>query len=85
MLALAVPTALLIALVFLLFWLAGAPVGGPDDTGFMSDFLVAIFLAAGIALFQIAALAVLRMLPWPNPQLKVDGEADEDRLKRVFE
>ena len=84
-LALAVPTALLIALLFLLFWLAGAPIGGADDTNFLSDFLAALIFAVAIALVQLAALALLRLLPWPNPRLEIDREADEDRLRRVFE
>lgn len=85
MLALAVPTALLIALLFLLFWLAGEPIGGADDTDFLSDFLAAIFFAAAIALVQLAALALLRLLPWPNPRLRIEEGADEDRLRQVFE
>lgn len=84
-LALAVPTALLFFLLFLLLWLAGEPIGGADDSSPISDFMVAAIFAAAMAIVQLAALALLRVLPWPNPQLEIDRAADEDRLRRVFE
>lgn len=85
MLALAVPTALLLALLFLLLWLAGDPVGGADELNPFTDLFVGVFVAAAIALVQLAAIALLRLLRWPDPRLKIEGEAEEDRLRRVFE
>jgi hypothetical protein len=38
--------------------------------------------AAAIALLQVAALALLRLLPWRGPALKVERD---DRLVQVFE
>lgn len=84
-LALAVPTAFILSLLFLLLWLASAPVGGADELNPLSDVLVALIFAAAIALIQVAALALLRLLPWPDPRLKIEVESQEDRLKRVFE
>lgn len=84
-LALAVSTAFVLALLFLLLWLGGAPVGGADELNPFSDIVVALIFAAAIALVQLAALALLRLLPWPGPRLEIEGEAEEDRLRRVFE
>ena len=85
MLALAVPTALLFSLLFLLLWLAGNPVGGDDGSSPFSDVMAATILAAALALVQLAALALLRVLPWPNPRLRIDWQAEEERLRQVFE
>ena len=81
---LAGPACLIIFLIFLAMSAAGAPIGGDDD-GPLSDLTVAAIFAAGIALLQIAALGLLRLLPWPGPRLKIEGQAEEDRLRNVFE
>ncbi|HEX8064546.1 MAG TPA: hypothetical protein VF535_15195 [Allosphingosinicella sp.] len=69
---------------FLALSLAGIPLGrsGREADIFVLA-LVALFFAAAILLFQPAALALLRLLPWRGPRLKM--ESDEDDLRRVFE
>lgn len=60
--------------------LAGAPVGDPETIPINA--LVALMFAMIIAAIQIAALGLVRILPWQGPSLKVEGG---DHLRRVFE
>lgn len=85
LLALTGPTGLLLFALFAALSIAGAPVGGSNEGDLLSDFAVAAVFAAAILLLQIAALAMLRFLPWPGPRLTIEGRAEEDRLRDVFE
>jgi hypothetical protein len=70
-------------IMFALFWalqLAGAPVGDYESLPMLAA--VGLILALMIAAIQIAALGLIRLLPWQGPSLKVDGGDD---LRRVFE
>ncbi len=78
------PTCALIFALFFALSLAGIPVGRSGiDRGPFVLLLVALFLATAILLFQVAALALLRLLRWPGPRLEI--ESDEEDLRRVFE
>jgi hypothetical protein len=83
-LALAVPTGLIIFGLFLALALAGDPVSRSDEVEPVSDLMVAAIFAAGIALIQIAGLALLRLLPWPGPRLEIETE-ERDDLRHVFD
>jgi hypothetical protein len=77
---LALFTALVLFALLLGFQLADTPIGGYESI----PMLVAIGLifALTIAAIQIAALGLIRLLPWQGPSLKVEGG---DHLRRVFE
>ena len=60
--------------------LAGEPLGDYESVPLLAA--VAAFLALAVAAIQIAALGILRLLPWEGPSLKVEGG---DPLRRVFE
>lgn len=62
--------------------LAGSPVGDGDAESVPMLAAVALLLAAFIAAIQVGGLALLRLLPWQGPSLKVEGG---DHLRRVFE
>lgn len=83
MLVLALFTALALFALMLAFQLAGAPIGsdGGDDSVPMLA-AVALILALMITAIQIAALGVIRLLPWQGPSLNVD---EHDHLRHVFE
>jgi hypothetical protein len=82
---LAVPTAALIFGLFLGLRVAGLPMTRSGlDPGLFVSFLVALILAAIMLAFQLAALLVLRLLPWRGPRLHIRSE-DGDSLRRVFE
>jgi hypothetical protein len=79
-LALAAFTALVIFLLMLAFQLAGAPIGDVESIPMLAA--IALIFAVMIAAIQVAALGLLRLLPWQGPSLKVEGGDD---LRRVFE
>lgn len=77
-----VPFTALVA--FAIFWslqLAGAPVGDYESLPMLAA--VGTTLAVMIAGIQIAALALVRLLRWQGPSLKIEGDGDD--LRRVFE
>jgi len=78
--ALAPFTALIIFALMLALQLADAPVGGYESIPMLAA--VALIFALLIAAMQIAALGLIRLLPWQGPSLKVE---DGDHLRRVFE
>lgn len=79
---LALLTAFAFFALFFGLQLADRPVGGGDADSIPMLAAVALILAAVIAAIQIGGLAVLRLLPWQGPSLKVEGG---DHLWRVFE
>ncbi|HEX8309236.1 MAG TPA: hypothetical protein VF645_12545 [Allosphingosinicella sp.] len=85
LLALALPTALVIFALFVALSLAGIEVtrSGRDPGAFVY-FLAALILAGMILLPQLAALLLLRLIPWRGPRLKI-GAGEDDALERVFE
>ena len=85
MLTLAVPTASLIFGLFLALSIAGIQVTRSGlDPGPFVYLLSALILTAAMLLFQLAALLLLRLLPWRGPRLKIETKED-DSLRRVFE
>jgi hypothetical protein len=73
-------TALIIFALLLAFQLAGAPVGGYDSMPMLAA--VALIFALMIAAIQVAALGLIRLLPWQGPSLTVEVGDD---LRRIFE
>jgi hypothetical protein len=47
--------------------------------------LASVMMAGLIALLQIAALGLLRLLPWRGPALTIAREDDSAELRRVFD
>jgi hypothetical protein len=85
-LALALPTSVVIFASFFILSLAGIPLSRSGrDPGTFVLVLVALFLGAAILLCQLAALALLRLLPWRGPRLEIEIGRDEEELRRVFE
>ncbi len=69
--------------LFASFWslqLAGAPVGDYESVTMLAA--IALILALMIAVLQVAALGLIRLLRRQGPTLKVEGG---DHLKSVFE
>ncbi len=76
-------TALIIFALLWAFQLAEAPLsrsGRYNSVPMLAT--VALILALIVAAMQIAALGLIRLLPWQGPSLKVEGG---DHLRRVFE
>ena len=70
-------------IIFALFWslqLAGTPIGDEESVPMLA--VVGLILALMLAVIQVAALGLIRLLRWPGPSLKVEGGDD---LRRVFE
>jgi len=85
LLALAPPTAFAIFALLFSLSLAGIPMTRSGrDPGLFVHFLAALIFAALILAFQLAALLLLRILPWRGPRLNLEVE-DGDALQRVFE
>lgn len=87
LLVLAIPTTILLFLLFGLLKLAGF-FRNPSDGDIPLIFMVLIlafvsgFFAAIILVLQIAALFLLRLVPWPGPELKVE---EPKHLAGIFE
>lgn len=77
MFALALFTALVIFALPMARQLAGL-----DYDPVLLRVVVALVFALMIAIMQIAALGLLRLVPWQGPSLKVEGG---DHLRQVFE
>lgn len=54
----------------------------PHPVALIALLFSSFIFAAANALFQVAALGLLRLLPWRGPALKVERD---DRLVQVFE
>ncbi|HYW14729.1 MAG TPA: hypothetical protein VE891_01055 [Allosphingosinicella sp.] len=80
LLALVPFTALVVFEAMLALQLAGSSVG--DEEGIAMLIAVALIFAVMIAALQVAALAILRLLPWQGPSLRVEAD---DHLRRIFE
>jgi hypothetical protein len=86
-LVVALPTAAVFCVLLLLLELAGVPVAGRANgaallTIVLAFALTSLILAYVIALFQIAGLALLRLLPWRGPELKIE---EPRHLGTIFE
>lgn len=83
LLVLALPTALVIFALLLAFQLAGAPISS-SGRYYSAPILavVGLILALTTAAIQVAALGLIRLIPWRGPSLKIEGD---DHLTRVFE
>jgi type IV secretory pathway VirB2 component (pilin) len=86
-LLLAIPTGAMIFLLFLMLALAGLFSNrAQDDAPFlMIAVILAVFsgiFAIAIAVIQIAALGLLRFLPWRGPEMKVE---EPRNLSGIFE
>lgn len=83
-LVLALPTAALLFILFLVLQIVGAGLIQSDEPVVIvlaSAMMAAFFAAAGSAL-QIAALGLLRLVPWRGPELKVE---EPKHLAGIFE
>jgi hypothetical protein len=82
---LVLPTASIIFAFLFALWLADIQLSRSGrDPGLTVYFLVALIFAAMILAFQLAALLVLRLLPWRGPRLEIEAGRG-DALRRVFE
>ncbi|HEX6374956.1 MAG TPA: hypothetical protein VFZ91_04470 [Allosphingosinicella sp.] len=86
-LAVGLATAAVIFILFLGLQVAGLFAGGGGDAEPVPVVMIglafaSLVLAAFVALLQVAALCLLRLVPWRGPSLKVRQEVD---LARVFE
>lgn len=79
---LALLTAFAFFALFLGLQLADRPLGDGEPDSIAMIAAVALILAAVVAAIQIGGLALLRLLPWQGPCLKVESG---DHLRRVFE
>jgi hypothetical protein len=83
-LAVAFPTFILIFAFFLALSLAGIPLSRSGrEPGVFVLALASLIFAAAILLLQIAALALIRLVRWPGPRLRIDTDGED--LRRVFE
>ena len=84
-LALALPTASVIFTLLFALSLAGVRLSRSGrDSGLLVYLLVALIMAGLVLFFQLAALLLLRLLPWRGPRLEIETR-EGDALRRVFE